>query len=291
MQTVGIIGLGLLGGSLGMALKGAYRRIGWGRREDNRAAALELDAVDEVCAAPTELLKQADLTVLAIPVQATVDFMAEHAAEFPAGAVVTDVGSLKKEICAAAEKFLAPRNVRFVGSHPMAGTEKRGVGAAFATLYDNADVFVLDGGGADPEAVKAVSAMWQSAGGHPKFLADAQTHDALVARTSHVLHIVASALTSGILGAATSEEQLKRFAGCATGFRDSCRIAGSNPVMWREITEKNASAILQAMDEFEACYFNLRRLIERGDFDAFEREFERGRELREEWLAYKNNRS
>ena len=290
MQTVGIIGLGLLGGSLGMALKGTCRRIGWGRREDNRAAALELDAVDEVCAVPSDLLKQADLTVLAIPVQATIDFMAEHAAEFPEGTVVTDVGSLKKEICAAAVKFLAPRKIRFVGSHPMAGTEKRGVGAAFASLYDNADIFVLDGG-ADPEAVKAVAAMWQSAGGHPKFLADAKTHDALVARTSHVLHIVASALTSGILGAETSEEQLKRFAGCATGFRDSCRIAGSNPVMWREITEKNASAILKAMDEFESCYFNLRRLIEKGDFDAFEKEFERGRELREEWLAYKNNRS
>ena len=290
MQTVGIIGLGLLGGSLGMALKGSCRRIGWGRREDNRAAALELDAVDEVCSAPAELLKQADLTVLAIPVQATIDFMAEHAAEFPAGIVVTDVGSLKGEICAAAEKFLAPRKVRFVGSHPMAGTEKRGVGAAFPSLYDNADVFVLNGG-ADPEAVKAVSAMWQSAGGHPKFLADAKTHDALVARTSHVLHIVASALTSGILGAGSPEEQLKRFAGCATGFRDSCRIAGSTPVMWREITEKNAPAILKAMDEFEACYFNLRRLIEKGDFDAFEKEFERGRELREEWLAYKNNRS
>lgn len=291
MHSVGIIGLGLLGGSLGMSLKGSYRRIGWGRREDNRSAALELDAVDEVCASAEELLQKADITVLAIPVQATIDFMAEHAGNFPEGAVVTDVGSLKSEICSAAARLLAPRKVRFIGSHPMAGTEKHGVGAAFAGLYDNADVFILNGGGADPEAVSMISEMWQSAGGHPKFLTDARDHDALVARTSHVLHIVASALTSGILEAGSAEEQAKRFAGCATGFRDSCRIAASTPAMWREITEKNADAVLKAMDEFEERYFTLRRLIENGEFDRFQEEFARGKELRDQWMAYKNNRS
>lgn len=291
MQSVGIIGLGLLGGSLGMALKGSYRRIGWGRREDNRSAALELDAVDEVCSTPEELLRKADITVLAIPVQATIDFMEEYADLFPPKAVITDVGSLKGEICRAAERILATRGVRFVGSHPMAGTEKHGVGAAFPQLYENADIFILKGGGADPEAVEEVAKLWSAAGGHPKYLTDARAHDALVARTSHVLHIVASALTSGILDAEDPEEQSKRFAGCATGFRDSCRIAGSTPAMWREITEKNASAVLRAMDEFEVRYFTLRRLIEEGEFDRFEEEFARGKELRDQWMAYKNNRS
>ena len=291
MTRVGIIGLGLLGGSLGMALKGAFHRIGWGRREDNRSAALELDAVDEVCATPEELLQKAEITVLAIPVQATIDFMKEYGARFPEGAVVTDVGSLKGEICRAAKDFLAPYGVHFVGSHPMAGTEKHGVGAAFAELYDNADIFILNGNGADEKAVQMVSDMWSAAGGHPHYLADADAHDHLVARTSHVLHIVASALTSGILGADSAEEQSKRFAGCATGFRDSCRIAASTPAMWREITEKNASAVLQAMDEFEEHYFTLRRLIEEGRFDEFQAEFARGKALRDQWMAYKNNRS
>ncbi|MBR2374289.1 MAG: prephenate dehydrogenase/arogenate dehydrogenase family protein [Lentisphaeria bacterium] len=291
MRSAGIIGLGLLGGSLGMALKGAYRRIGWGRREENRSAALELDAVDEVFDDAAEVLKNSDIIVLAIPVQATIDFMAEYGDSFRQGAIVTDVGSLKGEICAAAEKFLTPKQVRFVGSHPMAGTEKRGVGAAFPTLYDNADIFILNGGGTDPEAVQAVKEMWQCAGGHPKFIADAHAHDALVARTSHVLHIVASALTSGILDSENAGEQALRFAGCATGFRDSCRIAASNPAMWREITEKNASAVLQAMNEFEERYFALRRLIENGDFDKFQDEFARGKELRDKWMDYKNNRS
>ena len=291
MLSVGIIGLGLLGGSLGMALKGSCHRIGWGRREENRLAALELDAVDEVCEEPAELLKKAGIVVLAIPVQSTIDFMAQYAQSFPENAIVTDVGSLKGEICRAAEKFLTPCKVRFVGSHPMAGTEKHGVAAAFATLYENADIFILNGGGADPEAVAAVAEMWQAAGGHPKFLADANDHDALVARTSHVLHIVASALTSGILNAEDPEEQSLRFAGCATGFRDSCRIAASTPAMWREITEKNATAVLKAMDEFEERYFTLRRLIEEGRFDEFQEEFARGKELRDKWMAYKNNRS
>lgn len=291
MLNVGIVGLGLLGGSLGMALKGSYHRIGWGRREDNRSAALELNAVDEVCRDPGDLLKKADITVLAIPVQATIDFMVEYADSFPRGTVVTDVGSLKGEICQAAEKILIPRGVRFTGSHPMAGTEKHGVGAAFPELYENADIFILKGNGADPEAVSMVADMWTAAGGHPKFLDDADAHDALVARTSHVLHIVASALTSAILGAANQEERSNRFAGCATGFRDSCRIAASTPAMWREITEKNAAAVLTAMDEFEQRYFTLRRLIESGQFDEFQEEFARGKELRDQWIAYKNNRS
>ena len=291
MQRAGIIGLGLLGGSLGMALKGSFHRIGWGRREDNRSAALELDAVDEVCATPEELLKKADIVILAIPVQPTIDFMAQYADDFPKGQIVTDVGSLKGEICAAAEKLLAPRGVRFVGSHPMAGTEKHGVGAAFPQLYENADIFILNGGGADPEAVEAVGSLWSCAGGHPKYLNDANDHDALVARTSHVLHIVASALTSGILDAASAEEKSKRFAGCATGFSDSCRIAASTPAMWREITEKNRTAVLKAMDEFEERYFTLRRLIEEGEFDRFQEEFARGKELRDQWMSYKNNRS
>lgn len=291
MTNVGIIGLGLLGGSLGMALKGAFHRIGWGRREDNRSAALELDAVDEVCSSAADVLKKADITVLAIPVQATIDFMTEYADSFPRGAIVTDVGSLKGEICRAADRVLAPRGVRFVGSHPMAGTEKHGVGAAFPELYENADIFILNGGGADADAVAQVAEMWQAAGGHPKYLDDANDHDALVARTSHVLHIVASALTSGILDAENPEEQSKRFAGCATGFRDSCRIAASTPAMWREITEKNAVAVLRAMDEFEARYFTLRRLIENGEFDRFQEEFARGKKLRDQWMDYKNNRS
>ena len=217
--------------------------------------------------------------------------MAQYADDFPKGQIVTDVGSLKGEICAAAEKLLAPRGVRFVGSHPMAGTEKHGVGAAFPQLYENADIFILNGGGADPEAVEAVGSLWRCAGGHPKYLNDANDHDALVARTSHVLHIVASALTSGILDAASAEEKSKRFAGCATGFRDSCRIAASTPAMWREITEKNRTAVLKAMDEFEERYFTLRRLIEEGEFDRFQEEFAKGKELRDQWMSYKNNRS
>lgn len=289
MKTIGIIGPGLLGGSLGLALAGQYRRLVWARRAENRAAALELGAADAVCESAEEVIGQAELTVLAIPVQPTVDFFREHAAHFKPGAVVTDVGSLKLEICAAAERYLAPRGIRFVGSHPMAGTEKRGVGAAFAELYDNADVFVLTGG-ADRDAVGQVESVWRAVGAHPKELADAAAHDALVARTSHLLHIIASGLTAGILDAATSEEQQLRFAGCATGFRDSCRIAASNPAMWREITEKNHTAILQAMDEFETRYFALRRMIESGDFDGFERAFARSKELRDCWMEYKNSR-
>ena len=115
-------------------------------------------------------------------------------------------------------------------------------------------------------------------------------HDDLVAHTSHVLHILASALTLSILDGAAPETIQRRFAGCATGFRDTSRIASSNPVMWREIIAENRDYVLKAMEDFDLRYEKFKQLIQSGDFDGFEKEFAAGKLLRDSWVDYKNRK-
>lgn len=281
-----IVGLGLLGGSLGLALRdGPYRRLGFARRPETRVAALRCGAVDETGEDIAALLDRAELVVLALPIPATIEFIGRHAGDCRPGAVVTDVASIKGAVMAAAAAF-AGTGVSFVGSHPMAGTEKSGLAAAFAALYERADVFLVPPAGVDPAATAAVAALWRAVGARPVEI-DPAAHDILVARTSHTLHILASALTLDVLDVADPAEKRRRFAGCATGFRDTSRIASSNPVMWREIIEENRAAVLAALGDFERRYARFRALIEAGRFEEFEAEFAQGKRLRDEWLDYK----
>ena len=284
--AVAVIGVGLLGASLGMALRGKpFRRIGWARRESVRRWALDCDVFDECPSTAEEAFAAADLTVLALPVPEIIRFLREYAPLWKPGSVVTDIGSVKSGVMAAAAE-LAERGVFFVGGHPMAGTEKSGPESALPDLYSNADVFLTPSPGVPAEAVGRVAALWRAAGGRPAEI-DAERHDDLVARTSHVLHLIASSLAISILDAPDAATRLERFRGCATGFRDTSRIASSSPVMWREIIESNAPAVLRAFREFENCCGRMRDLIAAGDFDGFEREFAHGKRLRDSWLEYK----
>jgi len=286
-RNVAIIGMGLLGASLGMALKnGPYRRLCWTRRAEIRAWSLAHDAADETADRIEDILGRADLTVFALPIPAIIEFMERYAGAWRRDSVVTDMGSVKGVISDAAERFLIPRGVRFVGSHPMAGTEKSGCENAFPTLYENADVFVCPGSNASPENVTDVEDFWKSIRTRPVHV-DVRGHDLLVAHTSHVLHVVASALALKILGAENDGEKALRFAGCATGFRDTSRIASSNPAMWREIIENNTPAVLEALENFSSGLDEFRKMIETGEYDRFERTFAEGKALRDSWLRYK----
>jgi len=287
VARVAIVGLGMLGASLGMALRGkGYRRTGWTRRETVRRWAVEHDVLDECGDSLEETLRGADLTILALPLPQIESYLNRYADGFRRGAVVTDIGSCKSGVMRAAEG-LKPRGVFFIGSHPMAGTEKSGPEAAFPTLYNNADVFICPCPDSPAEAVEAVDTLWRAVGTRTSTI-DAARHDDLVAHTSHVLHILASALALSVLDAPDDETRLERFRGCATGFRDTSRIASSSPRMWREIIEHNREFVLAAMRDFDRRYELYRRLIESGDFDGFERLFAEGRELRDNWLEYKH---
>ena len=161
-NNVAVIGLGLLGASLGLALKKTpVKRLGWARNPDTRQWCLDHDVVDAAPDKIEDVLAQADLTVLCLPIPVIRDYLTKYASCFKRGSIVTDIGSDKGVIVSAGEALLTPYGVHFVGSHPMAGTEKSGCQAAFAELYDNAEVFVTQTANSDPEAVEAVERFWK----------------------------------------------------------------------------------------------------------------------------------
>ena len=287
--NVAIAGIGLLGGSLAKALKKNpdYMISGWARRPETRQWAVESGIFDQVFATLPELLNSADIAVLCVPVSSALEMLEVCSEHLPESAIVTDIGSVKLEICQAAEKF--PK-LRFIGSHPMAGTEKSGCESSFAELYNNADIFIVPPANADENDVARCRDMWLDAGAARVERISAEVHDELVADTSHVLHLLASAMTLSILEASEPEAQRQHFAGCATGFRDTTRIASSNPGMWRGIMESNAPAVLSALERFEFQYRRFKSAIESGDFDRFEELFRRGKLLRGAWLGYKKPR-
>lgn len=288
IKSVAVIGLGLLGASLGLALKKApFRRLGWARRAETRTWCLQNDVIDQTAYDVRDVIREADLTVLCLPIPAIISFMVSHAAYFKKGSIVTDIGSDKGVIVAAGEAALAPYDVKFVGSHPMAGTEKNGCEAAFAELYDNAEIFVTESSQTDCSAANAVEKFWQQLNIAKVRRITPEIHDSLVAHTSHISHLLALALTLSVLDCSSDEEEALRYSGCATGFRDTSRIASSSPVMWREIIENNQPAVVAAARKCEKIYHEIVSSIEDGDFDRFETLFARGKELRDKWMLYK----
>ncbi|MDD5697753.1 MAG: prephenate dehydrogenase [Victivallaceae bacterium] len=285
--NIAIIGLGLLGASLGMALRGKpYRRLGWTRRAEVRSWALANDVIDESSDDIKSLLAKADLTVLCLPIPRIMEYIETYAACWRPGAVVSDIGSVKEVIVACGEKFLIPHGVDFVGGHPMAGTEKSGPYAAFEKLYAQAEVFVTRTADTVPAALRLVREFWQAVGTKVVEIG-VREHDILVAHTSHISHILALALTEAVLDCDLKTQAL-RYSGCATGFRDTSRITSSAPSMWREIIENNQPAVLEAVREFAARYQKLSELIENRDYDQLEAEFAKGKKLRDAWIGYKN---
>ncbi len=284
MKKIGIAGLGLLGASLGMALRGKnVERIGWTRRKEVRRYALENNIVDSVTETPLELFRQSDLLILCIPIPEILAFIRQYGPFLKPGGILTDIGSVK---CAVEQAALAS-GVRFIGSHPMAGTEKSGPEAAFPEMYRDADVFVVPPSGAAEKDIAEVESFWRMIGTRTTRI-DAKAHDALVAHTSHAAHVIAAALTLSILDERDPETRRRHFSGCATGFRDTSRIASSSPLMWREIIEHNTPAVLSALKDFDLRLQDMIAGIEKGDFDSFQDSFAKGKALRDEWLKYKN---
>ena len=289
MEKVAVIGLGLLGGSLAMALNDSpYKTLGWTRRKEVRDEFMSEGIIDFTCDDVDKVLAEADLTVICLPVPRIMEFIRSHAKSWRAGAIVTDIGSVKEVIVNCGEMALEPVGVHFIGSHPMAGTEKSGPENAFPELYRNAEVFVTKTAASNPEALCEVKKMWESIGTSVVELG-VREHDVLVGHTSHISHILALALTQTVLDC-KPEEVDARYSGCATGFKDTSRIASSSPLMWREIIENNQPAVLEVAREFEKRWHHLVEIIEKSDFDALEKEFSRGKELRDGWIKYKNSK-
>jgi len=269
-RTLGIVGTGLIGASLALALKRRDPELhvaGFDTDAARALRALELGALDSCADSPARL--GADITVLATPVGAMHDALA--ALSPPDGAVITDVGSVKGAVMRDARAALGAAAPRFVPGHPVAGAENSGPDAASASLFDGCRVVLTPDAAADRDAVAAVAQMWRDAGAAEVVEMDAAEHDRVFACASHLPHAVAYALVDGLLARADTGDIFDCAAG---GLRDFTRIAASDPVMWRDIFLANAAAVLGALDDFSAAAARLRELLARGDAGGLQRMLE-----------------
>jgi 3-phosphoshikimate 1-carboxyvinyltransferase len=263
IERLAIVGVGLLGGSVAKAARAqalAREIVGVGRDAGRLRPALDDGTLDRVSTDLADGLRGADRIVLAAPVLANEALLAEAWRVAAPGAVLTDVGSTKRGIVAAAERLAADRrDVQFVGSHPMAGSEKSGYVVARPDLFHNATVVVTPGESNDAGAVKSVSEFWTTLGARVVTL-DPETHDRAVAAISHLPHVVAWALVDAV-----ARFEPDAFAVAARGFKDTTRIAASDPDVWREILIGNRDAVVASISAFRLALDELERLVARGD--------------------------
>src|SRR5688500_2194750 len=240
-----ILGVGLLGGSIGLAVKAAgipCRVVGYGHRKETIARALEVGAIDESASSSKKAVLDADLIILCTPVGLFERILAEIAADIPDRAIVTDVGSTKRSVVEVGER-VASKSAHFIGSHPMAGSEKRGVEFARADLFQGARCIVTPTERSDPAALAEVEQFWQRLGMTTTRMSP-EEHDRLVCDVSHLPHAVAAALI------AMQPDAALPLAG--KGFLDTTRIAGGDGALWRDILQDNADNVADAIQRFRA---------------------------------------
>ncbi len=277
---ISILGLGLMGASLAMALRQrgyAGRLTAYARKEATRREALDRGIVDAAGEDPDAAVREASLVVLCAPIRACVELAADVRAALRPDAVVTDVGSTKGWICRQMDGLL-PKGV-FVGSHPIAGSEKQGLQAASADLYVGALTVLAGPPDLPPEAAARVAALWEAAGSRTCRMAP-EDHDRLLARTSHLPHVAAAALANAI--GRDSAEQVGAF--CGTGFYDSTRVAAGSIEMWNDVLATNAPAVAEELRAFKMEVERVYDDLQAGRFGDVARFLERARDARAELL-------
>jgi len=283
-DAVAILGLGLMGGSLGLALRarGFRGRVaGYARRAEVRAEALRRGAADEVFDRPEAAARGAGVVVVCVPVLEIPALAAAAAPALSPSAAVTDVGSTKAWVADRVRAALGAAAGRFVGSHPIAGSEKQGLDAAAPGLYENATVVVTPRADGSPEAVSRVAALWRFVGARVIQLTP-DDHDRLLARTSHLPHLTAAVLAA-VAGRGADVERYGAF--CGTGFRDTTRVADGSPEVWHDIVRTNRDALLEEMEAFAGRWREAVEALRREDFAALRRALEEGRNARRALLS------
>jgi len=285
-----IFGVGLIGGSLARALRergeadGARTVIGVGRSAASTGRAVELGVIDNAAAltddaALRQALADADVVLLAAPVAQTQPLLERIAPFLGADTIVTDAGSTKSDVVAAARAALGARIGQFVPGHPIAGRESSGVEAALPDLYVGRNVVLCPLPENAPGTVERIAAMWRATGALVRDMAPEQ-HDRVFASVSHLPHVLSFALVEQILN---SPDAALKFSFAAGGFRDFTRIAASSPEMWRDVCIANRVALLDELDAYSAVLARLRTAIEAADGAALEAVFARSRLARTEW--------
>ena len=270
-----IVGVGLLGGSIALASRRrgiAERVVGFGRRADVLEQARNEGMLDEVSLRLPEAAARSDLIVFCTPVDCIADQVLEAGAHCRPGTLLTDVGSTKASIVRAVRGRL-PAGVEFVGCHPLAGSEKHGPTHARADLLDGKLVIVTPDAGSSDNALSRIRAFWTDIGARVRVM-DAEEHDCALALTSHLPHLLSSALA----GIVTPE----LYELTASGFRDTTRLAAGHPTLWSAIFRDNQAHLLRALDRLEDRLRQFRTALEQGDAAALEALLEQAKKVRDE---------
>ena len=282
-KKITIFGVGLIGGSFALALKraGAVQQVvGVGRSAASLARAHQLGIIDAVGDSVAEALRDADLVLLAAPVAQTETILAAIKPHLQPGTVVTDAGSTKSDVVAAARRALGDRIAQFVPGHPIAGRELNGPDAAIVDLYHGKKTVLTPLPENASDAVARVADAWRLCGAIIHQLTP-QEHDRVFAAVSHLPHLLAYALVDDIANKPHAE---LLFQYAASGFRDFTRIAGSSPEMWRDISLANRVALLDELDGYLKQLINLRGLLASADGAGLEAVFANAQQARHEWI-------
>ena len=283
-QKVTLVGVGLLGGSLGLALR--RRRLagcvtGFVRRPSSVSESRKVGAVDAATCDLLEAVAGSDLIVLCTPISQMRPLLERMLPVVAPGAIITDVGSVKASVVRELEPLARAAGAHFVGSHPMAGAEKTGVSAARADLFANSVCVVTPGKRTHKPSVQAIEGLWRAVGGRVLRLAP-DIHDALVSRSSHLPHVTAAALANYVLDPAQPKQQPEL---CATGFRDTTRIASGSPEMWRDIALSNRRNLSGAIEALIRDLRRFQRALRGEDAAAISAFFEQAKRRRDAWCA------
>lgn len=279
-----IFGVGLIGGSLALALREAdycQTIVGCSRNAAHLQKAVDLGVIDSFSLDPQEAVRDADMVLLAVPMGAMGKLLQQIKPALPAEAVLTDAGSTKGSIVAEVEQAFGKDFTRFVPGHPIAGREKSGVEAAIVDLYHNRRVILTPLPYTDPDAIAKVEAMWKVTGAWLESM-PIELHDQVLAATSHLPHVLAYSLVDTLLNMPQNEDILRYAAG---GFRDFTRIASSDPVMWRDICLTNRDAILTMLDAFQNNLSEFAAMIREQDGPALHARMEKAKQARDRYVA------
>ncbi|MBF0471897.1 MAG: prephenate dehydrogenase/arogenate dehydrogenase family protein [Gammaproteobacteria bacterium] len=284
---ISILGVGLIGGSFARSLKrtatatDSFEITGYGRRRELLDRALELGVIDRGETDLARAVAAADVVVLGVPVGAVAELLRQLRPLLTPEMVITDVGSTKGSVVAAAEEVFGAIPPRFIPGHPIAGTEKSGVEAALDDLFVQRRVILTPVEGSDPHALTTVRQLWQQCGAEVVEMSVRQ-HDEVLAATSHLPHMLAYTLVD-TLSRMEEHDDIFRFA--AGGFRDFTRIASSNPRMWHDICLNNRAALLKTLEQFGTELERLQEAIRVGDSDVLLRTFTEAKQARDRYAT------
>ena len=289
-KKVALIGVGLLGGSLGLALKQRRKAAvvaGFVRRRASIRECKRMRAVDYATLDLLEAVRGADLIILCTPIAQMRSLAERLIPVLEQGAIITDVGSVKGPVVRDVEALATRAGAHFVGSHPMAGAEKMGVTAARADLFQDAVCVVTPTARTPRHALRKIEALWKSLGSRVLRLSP-EVHDQLVSKSSHLPHVVATVLAYNVLSPTERKEQRQL---CANGFRDATRIASGSPEMWRDIALANRKNLAAAVGSFIKQLERMHESLRAGDQKAVAKFFEEAKLRRDRWRATHISRS